>query len=156
MAQQIRELTAQQELRDAELLDKTTFVQEPEEEPETDDDGMLCPESRMDKLCIAIRDIILKEKAYRNPAFSRDYVIERLGTSRTLFVDAFYSCFGMSFPEYINSLRLKDAVRLLEQSDLSIEDISEKTGFGTLRTFQRQFQKNYNLSPKDYRDSANK
>ena len=148
LAQRIRELTVQQELRDVELLNKTSFIKEDIQ----DDD--FCPESRMDKLCVAIRDLILRDKAYRNPTISRDYVIERLGTNRELFVDAFMYCFGMSFTEYINSLRLKDAVTLLEQSDMSIENISEKTGFGTLRTFQRQFQTKYNMSPKNYRNSA--
>jgi AraC-like DNA-binding protein len=143
LAQQIRELTAQQELRNAELLNKTSFIDED-----------FCPESRKDKLCIAIRDLILHDKIYRSPAISRDYVIERLGTNRELFVEAFMYCFGMSFSEYINSLRLRDAITLLEQSDLSIDAISEKTGFGTVRTFQRQFQAKYHISPKEYRNSA--
>jgi AraC-like DNA-binding protein len=149
LAGQIRELIALQEVREAELLNKTSFVGE----AYAADDG-LCPESRLDKLCNTIRDLILKDKAYRNPSLTRDSLVERLGTNRELFIEAFMYCFGMSFPEYINSLRLKDAVTLLQQSDLSIEAISEKTGFGTLRTFQRQFLKKYNLSPKDFRKAA--
>jgi AraC-type DNA-binding domain-containing proteins len=81
-------------------------------------------------------------------------MIERIGTNKELFVDAFQYCFGLSFPEYINFLRLKDAITLLEESDLSIEEISERVGFGTVRTFQRQFQAKYNMSPKDYRKAA--
>ena len=149
LAQQIKELTAQQELRYAELLNRTAIAQE----EEAGDNG-LCPESRMDKLCNAIRNLILRDKAYRNPNITRDYMIECLGTNRELFVEAFMHCFGMPFPDYINSLRLKDAIILLQQSDLSIDAISEKTGFGTVRTFQRRFQAKYNLSPKDYRKIA--
>jgi AraC-like DNA-binding protein len=151
LAGQIRELIAQQELRDAELLNKTSFVRQEEADNDT-----LCPENRMDKLCDAIRNLILKGKAYRNPSLTRDYLVVQLGTNRELFIEAFMHCFRMSFPEYINSLRLKDAVILLQQSDTSIEVISEKTGFGTVRTFQRQFQKKYNLSPKDYRKAMQK
>ena len=147
LAGQIRVLVAQQEARDAELLNKTSFVGQ-QQAAGADD---LCPESRMDKLCNAIRDLILKDKAYRNALLTRDSLVTQLGTNRELFVEAFSYCFGMSFPEYINSLRLQDAVTLLQQSDLPIEAISEKTGFGSLRTFQRQFLKKYNLSPKDYR-----
>jgi AraC-like DNA-binding protein len=151
LAGQIHELTTQQELREAELLSKTSFV---EEDNPADADHGLCPESRLDKLCNAIRDLILKDKAYRNSTLTRDHLVEQLGTNRELFIEAFMYCFGMSFPEYINSLRLKDAVTLLRQSDLSIEAISEKTGFGTLRTFQRQFLRKYNLSPKDFRKAV--
>jgi AraC-like DNA-binding protein len=152
LAEQIKELVAQQELRQAELINKSSFLDKDELLLQRDA-GDLCPENRKDKLCLAIRNIILKEKAYLNPTLTRDYVIEQLGTNRNLFIDAFQSCFGMSFTDYINNLRLKDAVTLLEQSDLPVEEISRKTGFGTIRTFQRQFQKKYDLSPKDYRYS---
>jgi AraC-like DNA-binding protein len=152
LTEQIRELTAQQEARDNELLGKTSFVA-PEATTNSDSD-ILCPESRKDKLCREIRDFILLDKAYRNPNINRDYVIDHLGTNRELFVEAFMACFGVSFTEYINSLRLKDAVTLLEQSDLSIEDISIKTGFGTIRTFQRQFQSKFHITPKEFRSAA--
>ncbi len=149
LARQISELAGQQEQRDNEMLRKTTFLPA-EGETETDDDNF-CPDTRKDRLCIAIRDIILKEKIYRDPTLTRDAVVERLGTNKDLFIDAFQYCFRMSFTDYINTLRLKDAVNLLDQSDLPIEEISEKVGFGTIRTFQHQFLARYNMSPKDYR-----
>jgi AraC-like DNA-binding protein len=62
----------------------------------------------------------------------------------------------MHFSEYIIELRLRDAVVMLEASDVPIIEISEKVGFGTLRTFQRQFTAKYNISPKDYRALAKK
>ncbi|GHT75994.1 hypothetical protein AGMMS50262_13000 [Bacteroidia bacterium] len=65
MAGQIKELQLQQSLHDEELLRKTVF-----EPAETPDDEGFCPESRRDKLCIAIRDRMLKEKIYRNPLLS--------------------------------------------------------------------------------------
>ena len=149
MAQQIKELMEQMELHEVELLNKTTFVPEEEIKEETEDG--FCPDTRKDKLCIAIRDILLKDKAYRNPNLTRDQVIESLGTNKDLFIEAFQYCFHTSFSEYINILRLKDAISLLERSDLPVEEISEKTDFGTVRTFQRQFQAKYNMTPKDYR-----
>lgn len=138
------ELQIQHKKIETELLNKISFGTE-------DVDLKLCPETRRNQLCIAIRKIILKEKAYRDPNMTRDNLIELLGTNKELFIDAFQYCFEMSFPEYLNLLRLKDAITLLEQSDLSIEEISERVGYGTVRTFQRQFQNKYNMSPKDYR-----
>jgi hypothetical protein len=55
LANQIKELQTQQEIAETELLNKTSFETE-----DADDD--LCPEKRKDQLCIAIRDILLKEK----------------------------------------------------------------------------------------------
>lgn len=147
LACQIKELQARQKKEEIEFLDREIFEIE-----DVDDD--LCPEKRKDLLCIAIRDILLKEKAYRDPAITRDNLVERLGTNKELFINAFQYCFSMPFPEYLNSLRLKDAITLLEDSDLTIEEVSEKVGFGTVRTFQRQFQSKYNMSPKEYRKAA--
>ena len=153
LAQQIKALTAHQEASDNEMLAKTSFITEGKRE-ENAEDGVY-PESRMDKLCIAIRDALLKNKIYRNSALTRDMLVERLGTNRELFVKAFQYCFAISFTDYINNLRLKDAVTLLEQSDLSVEEISEKIGFGTVRTFQRQFLAKHNLTPQNYRKMVN-
>ncbi|MBP3633909.1 MAG: AraC family transcriptional regulator [Oscillospiraceae bacterium] len=60
----------------------------------------------------------------------------------------------ISFPDYINSLRLDEAVRLLEHSDLSMEQIAEEAGFPTTRTFHRAFRKKYNISPSKYKTSG--
>lgn len=149
LVKQIKILQVQQEKEETNLLDKIFSNLE-----EVDDD--FCPETRKEQLCIAIRDILLREKEYRNPVLTRDILIERLGSNKELFMDAFQYCFGMSFSEYLNFLRLKDAIILLEESDLTIGEISEKVGFGTVRTFQRQFQAKYNMTPKEYRKATMK
>lgn len=109
-----------------------------------------------DDFRIAICQIFIKEKAYRDSTLSRETLIKRMNVGKSIFIKRFQYCFGMSFRECINRLRLKESVILLEQSDLSIENIAEKVGFGTIRTFQRQFQTMYNMSPKDYRQTKQK
>lgn len=142
---QMKELQTEQEIKNQQLLQRNTF-QTPDP-----DAAKLCPESRKDKICLALRDLLLKEKCYHNEQFSRNSLMERLGINRHDLDDAFLFCFNMQYTEYINLLRLKDSIVLLEESDLSMREISEKVGYGTLRTFQRQFQAKYNMSPKDYR-----
>ncbi|MFV0468221.1 MAG: helix-turn-helix domain-containing protein [Dysgonomonas sp.] len=104
-----------------------------------------------DKLGIILHDIFIKEKAYRDPTLTRDTLMKRIDIGKDPFIKGFQYCFGMPFRECINRLRLKEAVILLEQSDLPIEKIAHKVGFGTIRTFQRQFVTIYNMSPKEYR-----
>ncbi|MDR0233097.1 MAG: AraC family transcriptional regulator [Dysgonamonadaceae bacterium] len=157
LAQQIKEMAAQQENLIKETLEKTSFIPYfPNETTsiaaETTIDPDLCVESRMDKLCVAIRDLLLKDKIYRNPTITQEAMIKKLGTNRKTFDKAMDYCFNMSFSDYVNILRLKDAVQLLEQSDLLIEEISEKVGFGTAQTFRNQFSAKYNMNPKDYRN----
>jgi AraC-like DNA-binding protein len=146
MAKTIRKLQEEQMRRTDEILRKTSF------EPKKDANDKPHPKTRKDKLCVAIRDLIFKEKIYLDPELTRDSLINRLGTNKPLFTEVFVLCFGtVSFTEHINSLRLKDAITLLEQTDLPMETISERAGFGTVRTFQRQFKTKYDMSPYDYR-----
>lgn len=58
---------------------------------------------------------------------------------------------GIPFNDYVNSLRISEACRLLLNTGKSITDISEAIGFNTLRTFNRAFTKQIGLSPSQYR-----
>ena len=57
----------------------------------------------------------------------------------------------MGFNDYINSLRVSNACKLLRKTDLSITEISERVGFNTLRTFNRAFSKQMGMTPREYR-----
>lgn len=58
---------------------------------------------------------------------------------------------GIRFNDYVNSLRVSEACRLLRISNMNITEIADASGFGTLRTFNRAFIKQMNISPSDYR-----
>lgn len=108
-------------------------------------------ENRVDKFHATVHQIMVKEKVYRNSVLDRHFMTKRLSVNKNLFTEMFRECFGVSFRVFVNELRLKESVILLERSDLSIEKIAEKVGFGTVRTFQRQFAAMYNMSAKEYR-----
>lgn len=57
----------------------------------------------------------------------------------------------MTFRDYLNSVRLNEAVSLLMNTDATIEEISDKAGFPNPRTFSRVFLKTYNVLPSIYR-----
>ena len=153
LVKQMFQLQQEQEQKETELLAKTTFETATVLQSESDAVN-LCPESRKDKICLALRDLMLKEKVYRDETLSRTSLTTRLGINRYALEDAFMFCFGTPFSEYINLLRLNDSIVMLQESDLSMEEISEKVGYGTLRTFQRQFKEKYDMSPKEYRRLA--
>ena len=76
---------------------------------------------------------------------------------RELHVSKYYISHVMSqklhigFNDYVNSLRISNACRLLRKSKKSITEISELVGFNTLRTFNRAFFKQMGVTPSDYR-----
>jgi YesN/AraC family two-component response regulator len=58
---------------------------------------------------------------------------------------------NIGFNDYINSLRVSNACKLLVKSDDTVTEISEAVGFNTLRTFNRAFSKQMNCTPSEYR-----
>ncbi|MCY1713741.1 response regulator transcription factor [Caproiciproducens galactitolivorans] len=58
---------------------------------------------------------------------------------------------GMSFVEYVTSLRMRLAVQLLKDPKLSIKEISAETGYDNQFNFSRAFKKQFRVSPSEYR-----
>ena len=77
--------------------------------------------------------------------------------ARDLHLNKYYISHIMSnklnigFNDYINSLRVSNACKLLVKSDSTVTEISEAVGFNTLRTFNRAFSKQMNCTPSEYR-----
>lgn len=68
---------------------------------------------------------------------------------------AFKRVTGFSFVEYLNTVRIKEAQRLLRESDLNVTAIGGRVGFESIAHFSRVFKKTTNLSPLQYRKSTN-
>lgn len=58
---------------------------------------------------------------------------------------------GICYSQYINELRIKEAKKLLVETDFTIYKIYSKVGFENQAYFNRIFKKLTNLSPKEYR-----
>lgn len=101
----------------------------------------------------AIRSIL----DYCSQNFKQDISLsslqEEIHLSKYYISHLFGEKLGVSFNEYINSLRVSEACRHLRLGEMSITEISEMSGFGTLRTFNRAFQKQMGMSPSQYRKS---
>ncbi len=61
---------------------------------------------------------------------------------------------GQSFRHWLNHCRLQTATRLLEDTDIEIARIAEKTGFATVQHFSRVFSNLNGLSPRKYRQQS--
>lgn len=100
-----------------------------------------------------MRDVIRYCAEHFAEELSLSSLEETLHLNRHLVSHLFNKEFGMGFNEYINSLRVSEACRLLLQSQESVAHISEAVGFHTLRTFNRAFFKQTGVSPSEYRRS---
>lgn len=59
---------------------------------------------------------------------------------------------SIGFNDYVNMLRVREACKMLTESDKKIADISEDVGFGTIRSFNRSFRQIMNITPLEYRN----
>ena len=57
----------------------------------------------------------------------------------------------MTYSEYLQSIRLEQAKRMLIETDLTISEIAEQTGYHNKGYFYRIFTEKYNMTPGEYR-----
>lgn len=81
-------------------------------------------------------------------------VARRLGYSRAAFYVAFARAAGMSPMAYVMDLRLREAKRLLRDSEKNIDEIAESVGFGSASSFAAAFRRREGESPNAYRRRA--
>lgn len=58
---------------------------------------------------------------------------------------------GLTFKKYLNSIRLSHACRMLIHSDANILEVAMAAGFPDLRSLCQQFDRVYQMTPKEYR-----
>ncbi len=63
----------------------------------------------------------------------------------------FKKIFGKNVVNYINSVRIANAVRILEESHGSITELSGAVGYSSMNTFLRQFRDIMGISPLQYK-----
>lgn len=80
-----------------------------------------------------------------------DHMAEVLDTSSKYFSNYFKKTFGVNYVEYLNKVRLSHAREYLKNTDLSIAEIGEKTGYTNSSTFTTTFKKYCGVSPSEYR-----
>jgi len=83
-------------------------------------------------------------------------VAEALNISKSYISHAFTYKIQMCFRDYINSLRLRHALKLLKEERLNVTEIAYEIGFSTIRTFNRVFKKKFNISPLQYKKQCAK
>ena len=96
---------------------------------------------------------------YCSQNFTRDLSLSTLESELHLSKYYISHLFGdkleIRFNDYINSLRISEACRLLRTTDSSMTEVADSSGFGTIRTFNRAFVKQMGISPSDYRKNNN-
>lgn len=74
-----------------------------------------------------------------------------LNLSPTYFSNLFKKETGDNFSNYLTTVRMEEAKRLLRQSNMNIAEIADHVGYGDARYFSRMFVKTVGLKPSQYK-----
>lgn len=86
-----------------------------------------------------------------NEQISVEDIASYVGLNVSYFHKIFKKGTSITPAEYLNSIRINKAKHLLENTNLSILDICELTGYNSSQYFSYVFKKNTSLSPTQYR-----
>ncbi len=100
---------------------------------------------------LAIRPAILFIEQNYSKKISQQEMAQLCHLSLSHFSRQFKKAVGASMVDYINRIRLKEAVRMLKTETTCIYEISAATGFSSVNYFNKVFKKRYGVSPRVYR-----
>ena len=96
-----------------------------------------------------IKDCVDRE--YLENHMSLEYVAGKVGRSAAYVSKLFKDEFGSNFLEYITKKRLEKSKELLEKTDMTIYEITERAGYADVSNFIKVFKRRYGITPGDYR-----
>ncbi len=89
---------------------------------------------------------------YGDSSFCIEDVQDCLGISSTTATQWSKEMLGTTFSAYLEKLRLEKAMELMQESRLTILEISEKVGYASYTSFSRAFKRQNGISPARYRE----
>ncbi|MDD3122611.1 MAG: PocR ligand-binding domain-containing protein [Candidatus Izemoplasmatales bacterium] len=76
--------------------------------------------------------------------------------ANSVFVSSYYLShlfrdeINMTFSDYVNKVRMDEAIKLMKETHMAIQDIAIKCGFSDASYFTRTFKKYHGITPKKY------
>lgn len=92
----------------------------------------------------------LVEKHMDNPEFSVEDFSRDMFMNRVTLYRKIHSLTGKSPLEFIRSIRLKRAARLLDKSGMSVAEIAYEVGFNNPKIFTKFFKEEFKVTPSQY------
>ncbi|MGM9788125.1 MAG: helix-turn-helix domain-containing protein [Candidatus Cryptobacteroides sp.] len=95
-----------------------------------------------------------EDKLYLNPTLSLKSVSGSIATNSKYLSIYLNRCLGVTFYDYINSFRVKEACSIIKEMvngrRINMAEVAEKSGFNSLSSFNRYFRKVKGLTPMEY------
>jgi YesN/AraC family two-component response regulator len=115
--------------------------------------GMDCRQKVDDVNSSVIQDVATYIYTNYNKPIYLDEVADRFGISRSYLSKKFKNLTGFGFKEYLLNVRIKEACRLLLETNKSITEVACLCGFNDSNYFGDAFRRIKGISPNKYRHS---
>ncbi len=92
------------------------------------------------------------DKNYGDENLSIGSIADKFGMNPAYFARLFAKHTGVYMNDYINSVRLSEAKKMLTSTNKSVKDIASLAGYGNNTTFIRVFKKSEGITPSKYRE----
>lgn len=94
------------------------------------------------------------EQNISNNDYNVESFVSDMAIGRTLLYQKINDITGMSIKEFIMDIRLKRSAQLLKESDLTISEIADLTGFVNPKYFSICFKKHFELTPSEFKKKS--
>ena len=91
------------------------------------------------------------DRDFASPGLGVNHLSAQLGYSPNYLGNAFKRAYGLSIADYIGRVRVAEAKRLMDQTDLMVYEIAFRVGFDDQHYFSKTFKKYAGVTPSEYR-----
>jgi len=105
------------------------------------------------KLILALKSKMEDERVFTDSTITLDKIAKQLGTNRSTLSKAINSGLGVNFSTFLNSYRIKEAIRLLNENNAQsykLESIGRMCGFKSRQVFHRAFKNETGMNMRQY------
>lgn len=113
-------------------------------------------EKPISEYIIRLKELLHNEKRFLDPLLSLEQTADEIGISKSHLSRLINSELKMGFNDYLNSLRVEEAKRYMENPEFSqytLVAIGLEAGFNSKTTFNTAFRKITGVTPSEYRKS---
>ncbi|KAB8130771.1 helix-turn-helix domain-containing protein [Gracilibacillus oryzae] len=107
-----------------------------------------------DSLVNDIREFL--ENTYPNADLTIYSIAEQFGRPEKYMTQLFKEETGEYIYEYLEKIRIDESLNLLENTNYTVNEISEKVGYNSAHSFRRAFKRMNNVTPTQFRNSLDK
>ncbi len=157
IVRQNREFIERQNIMSERLARRDARIQELEASL-TDNSGRQSKisDEKANEIFDRIQNLADDKQVWRDVNITREAFADMVGCNRSYFSEVLKSKTGMSYSQFMNSCRIREAVKVLSDPNdtTPLKDLSAALGFLTIQTFYSAFRQNIGMSPNAFRKAA--